>query len=398
MLNITSLNLADNYLTGSIPSNLSRLFRLETLGATAFQQFSLDAVTRATDDWAQANLLGSGGYGDVYKGVSPLDGTTLWAVKRAKVITNDFTREVTQMSTKHHPNLVRLLGFAVGGDVRTRVENVLVYEFIPNGDLEWWLGPDAPTPLTLQQRLDILVGAAYGLEYLHMFRIVHRDIKPANIMLDNNMQSKVADFGLVREGDSTSMASTRVMGTVGYVDPAYTRTHNTTTATDLYSFGVLMLVVLSGRGAVITEAKQGDGPAHHHEDREPTTIIQWASELLSAGNASTVRDPRMAAPEDIVSRLAQLAISCTAMPTASRPSMLRVAQDLEALRAEVGGGVKTAPGAARVDAKILSDKMERTIDEDLELLNLAFQEEEGKATADMNVSAAAAAAAAQSIR
>ncbi|CAI7893824.1 unnamed protein product [Closterium sp. NIES-53] len=251
-------------------------------GATAFQQFSLDAVTRATDDWAQANLLGSGGYGDVYKGVSPLDGTTLWAVKRAKVITNDFTREVTQMSTKHHPNLVRLLGFAVGGDVRTRVENVLVYEFIPNGDLEWWLGPDAPTPLTLQQRLDILVGAAYGLEYLHMFRIVHRDIKPANIMLDNNMQSKVADFGLVREGDSTSMASTRVMGTVGYVDPAYTRTHNTTTATDLYSFGVLMLVVLSGRGAVITEAKQGDGPAHHHEDREPTTIIQWVCVCVCA--------------------------------------------------------------------------------------------------------------------
>ncbi|CAI7920941.1 unnamed protein product, partial [Closterium sp. NIES-54] len=102
----------------------------------ACQQLPLDVVMRATSDWATANLLGSGGYGDVYKGVSPLDGTTLWAVKRAKIITNDFHKEVAQMSTMHHPNLVRLLGFAVGGDVHTRVENVLVYEFIPNGDLE----------------------------------------------------------------------------------------------------------------------------------------------------------------------------------------------------------------------------------------------------------------------
>ncbi|CAI5513439.1 unnamed protein product, partial [Closterium sp. Naga37s-1] len=97
-----------------------------------------------------------------------------------------------------------------------------------------------------------------------------------------------------------------------------------------------------------------------------------ASDLLSAGKSSSLGDSRMAAPEDIVTRVAKLAISCTAMPTASRPSMLRVAQDLEALRAEVGGGVKSAPGAARVDANIVTDKVERTIDEDLELLNLEF--------------------------
>ncbi|CAI5513440.1 unnamed protein product [Closterium sp. Naga37s-1] len=346
--------------------------------STAFQQFPLEMVTRATNDWAEANLLGSGGYGDVYKGVSPLDGTTLWAVKRAKVITNDFQREVTQMSTKHHPNLVRLLGFAVGGDVLTRVENVLIYEFIANGDLERWMGPDAPTPLTLQQRLDILLGTARGLEYLHSFGIIHRDIKPANILINSNMQPKVADFGLVRGGDGT-MASTRVLGTVGYVDPAYTRTHNTTTATDVYSFGVLMLVVLSGRGAiVVTEAKEGDDPAHQPD---PTTIVQWASELLSGGKASSLGDSRMAAPEDIVTRIAKLAISCTAMPTASRPSMSQVAQDLEALQAEVGGGAKSASGAARVDEKIASGKPERTIDEDLELLNQQLLQEEGEATA-----------------
>ncbi|CAI5493434.1 unnamed protein product [Closterium sp. Naga37s-1] len=339
---------------------------------TACQQFPLDAVTRATSDWATANLLGAGSFGDVYKGVSPLDGRTLCAVKRAKVITSDFKREVAQMATKHHPNLVRLLGFAVGGDVHTRVENVLVYEFVAKGDLEHWMGSDAPTPLTLQQRLDILVGAARGVEYLHSFGIVHRDIKPANILLDAHMQPKVADFGLVRGGEGTTMGSTRVMGTVGYVDPAYTRTHTTTTATDLYSFGVLMLTVLSGRAAVITEAKEGDGPGHVHEDREPTTIIQWASELLAAEKAWSVGDARMAAPEAIITHIAQLAISCTAMPTASRPSMSQVAQHLEAMRAELGGGVASASGAEIVDSMIESDKLERTIDEDLELLNAQF--------------------------
>ncbi|CAI6000133.1 unnamed protein product [Closterium sp. NIES-65] len=129
---------------------------------------------------------------------------------------------VAQMATKHHPNLVRLLGFAVGGDVNTRVENVLIYEFVANGDLQQWIGQDAPTSLTLLQRVNILLGVARGLEYLHSFGIVHRDIKPANILIDAHMQAKVADFGLVREGDSTPMGYTRVLGTVGCDADVYT--------------------------------------------------------------------------------------------------------------------------------------------------------------------------------
>ncbi|GJP29542.1 hypothetical protein CLOM_g17129 [Closterium sp. NIES-68] len=345
---------------------------------TACQQFPLDVVTTATGDWAECNLLGSGGFGEVYKGVSPLDGTTLWAVKRAKSITTDFRREVGQMASKHHPNLVRLLGFAVGGDVNTRVENVLVYEFIANGDLKRWMGPDAPAVLTLQQRLDILVGVARGLEYLHKFGMVHRDIKPPNILIDENMQPKVADFGLVRAGDVTGLHSTRLLGTVGYMDPAYIRTHNATTATDLYSFGILMLVMLSGREAVITtKHKQDDGSnchADHNED--PITILQWATELMSESKVSSLGDPRMAAvPEAIISGLVQLAVGCTAMPTASRPSMSQVAQDLEALRAGVGGGDARAEGAALVDEKMVGASPVRTMDEDLALLEWEFTEE-----------------------
>ncbi|GJP74243.1 hypothetical protein CLOP_g4859 [Closterium sp. NIES-67] len=337
----------------------------------SFQQLPLHVVVRATGDWANDNLLGSGGYGDVYKGVSPYDGATLWAVKRAKVITCDFRREVAQMASKHHPNLVRLLGFAVGGDVNTRVENVLVYEFIANGDLERWMGPDAPAVLTLQQRLDILIGTASGLEYLHSFGMVHRDIKPANILIDDDMQPKVADFGLVREGDGTGMLSTRVLGTVGYMDPAYCLTRNATTATDVYSFGILMLVMLSGQQAIITKLKHDNGldtPA----ESERIKIIDWASKLMSEGNESSLRDPRMAAPDGIILRLAQLAVSCTAMPTASRPSMSRVAHDLEALRAEVGSGDARAAAAARVDEMMVEVRPVRTIDQELELLEKRF--------------------------
>ncbi|CAI5487578.1 unnamed protein product [Closterium sp. Naga37s-1] len=104
------------------------------------KEYPLKLVLKATNNWSQDNLLGSGGYGDVYRGVSLLDACTPWAVKRAKVLTNDFQKEVCQMSSKHHPHLVRLLGFAMGGNVRSKIEQVLIYELMPNGDLDKWMG------------------------------------------------------------------------------------------------------------------------------------------------------------------------------------------------------------------------------------------------------------------
>ncbi|CAI7770093.1 unnamed protein product [Closterium sp. NIES-54] len=98
------------------------------------------------------------------------------------------------MADKRHPNLVRLLGFCIGGDLNTRPEQVLIYEFVSNGDLTRWIGPHAPYRLSLQQRLDILIGAARGLEYLHSFGIVHRDIKPANILITTDMQASHPTF------------------------------------------------------------------------------------------------------------------------------------------------------------------------------------------------------------
>ncbi|CAI5964653.1 unnamed protein product [Closterium sp. NIES-64] len=118
------------------------------------------------------------------------------------------------------------------------MEQILVYELMPNGDLASWIGPGISNPLSLRQRLDILIGVAKGLQYLHDFNIVHRDIKPANILLDGKMQAKVADFGLVKLCGSTSMCSslpsTRVVGTLGYVDPEYYDSQKASPATDVY--------------------------------------------------------------------------------------------------------------------------------------------------------------------
>ncbi|CAI5527885.1 unnamed protein product, partial [Closterium sp. Naga37s-1] len=112
-----------------------------TLAGLKSAELSLAEVEAATNNWSVENQLGSGAFGDVYKGVSPRDGVTDWAVKRAKLLVVDFQRELQQMADKNHPNIVRLLGFAVGGDMRTRPEQVLIYEFVSNGDLEKWLDP-----------------------------------------------------------------------------------------------------------------------------------------------------------------------------------------------------------------------------------------------------------------
>ncbi|GJP78356.1 hypothetical protein CLOP_g8670, partial [Closterium sp. NIES-67] len=307
-----------------------------SVAASHCTEYSLEEVMAATSNWSDGNLLKSGTFGDVYKGVSPRDGTTLWAVKRAKLLVADFQREVRQMAGKNHPNIVRLLGFALGGDMRTRPEQVLIYEIVPNGDLEKWISTQAPFHLSLKQQLDILIGVARGFDYLHSFNLVHRDMKPANILLGADMQAKIADFGLVRVEEGTEVGTTRVMGTPGYVDPIYSRTSKATRATDVYSFGVLMLVVLTGRSPTST----ADGENSH--------ILAWVEACLASDSPTRLKDLGMEAPDDAVLRLAQLALSCTVERTASRPSMAGIANELQDIRNEVVGKEELS-AAVKVD-------------------------------------------------
>ncbi|CAI7738744.1 unnamed protein product [Closterium sp. NIES-53] len=304
-------------------------------------EYSLEEVLTATSNWASDNQLRSGAFGDVYKGVSPRDGTTPWAVKRAKLLDADFQREVRHMADKNHPDVVRLLGFAIGGGIRTQLEHVLIYEFVSNGSLEKLIKTEAPFRLSLKQQLDILIGAAHGLAYLHSFGLVHRDIKPANILLTQNMQAKVAEFGLVTAEEGMTTGTTRVMGTPGYVDPIYTQRSKATRASDVYSFGVLMLVVLTGRRPLSTI----DGESVH--------ILAWVEECISSSNPDRLKELLMSmdAPDDAVLRLAQLTLSCTVQRIASRPTMAEISNELQGIRNEVVGRVELS-AAVKVDALV----------------------------------------------
>ncbi|CAI7813398.1 unnamed protein product [Closterium sp. NIES-54] len=380
--------------------------------AQVCQEYSLAAVVKSTNGWSEANLLGAGAYGDVYRAVSPTDGTTPWAVKRAKIITNDFDTEVCEMATKHHPNLVRLLGFSIGITDKTRVEQILIYELMPNGDLSHWIGkgvhtsPDrggiplhsghlptskalpspplrscsvcaaeAATPLSFEQRLHVLVGAARGFEYLHSFPIIHRDIKPANILLDQNMQAKISDFGLVRKGDGNSVQSTRVVGTPGYVDPSYSASNRATTATDVYSFGIVILEVMTGRQAIEESlAIVSDEEATQSKNilASVTQQLAQSGDVLGPG----LKDPRMDAQDDLVLKVLQLALRCTAKRSATRPGMGVIAAELEGVLAELIGSKRNA-AAEEVDKQILDLTPSADIEKQLARLDAAFDDSEG---------------------
>ncbi|GJP66114.1 hypothetical protein CLOP_g23031 [Closterium sp. NIES-67] len=318
------------------------------------RRYTLEQVKKATRGWVDANHIGTGGYGEVYRGVCPFDDSVVWAVKRAKILTNDFKREVEEMASKSHPHLVRLLGYCVDMDMATEHhEQIVIYEFCSNGDLEKYLSGGAREgELTLQQRMEVLVGVARGLEYLHQFDIVHRDIKPANVLLDANMQAKVSDFGLVRMTEGTTVNPTRVVGTPGYVDPAYSRTNKATPMADVHSYGVMLLEVITLKP--VTLSLNGS----------LCNIKDWIRPFVEEGNVSAFKDPLL--PEtsnDLILTLARIGLECTALPTSSRPSMADVAQRIEALRREHFGRRSGAGGSGRDDADV--DQRMAKIDQEM---------------------------------
>ncbi|CAI6007064.1 unnamed protein product [Closterium sp. NIES-64] len=239
---------------------------------------------------------------------------------------------VADLSRLKHPALVPLLGYCIDYNEETlQMEQIIVSQFMPNGDLSQWTMPGAK-PMSLRVRLAVLVDVADGLSFLHNRRIAHRDVKPANVLLDADMRAKVADFGFMRKMEATEVNTTRVMGTPGYVDPEYLQTRLATTATDVYSFGVLLLEMLTGREPMLSI----DGSQSHIRD--------WAAAELSSGDISSIIDPRMVSPAasgasivhaDVMKSLASLALACTAMPAASRPPMAKLHSQLKQLHEEV---------------------------------------------------------------
>nr|XP_043611966.1 probable receptor-like protein kinase At5g38990 [Erigeron canadensis] len=216
-------------------------------------RISLQDLKSATNDFAETNCIGRGGFGKVYKGEIFLSGVlNAVAIKRLDRTfgqgTPEFWKEVLFLSQYKHENLVSLLGFCDENG-----ENLLVYKYLSNRSLDLYLNS---VNLSLSQRLVICVEAAMGLQYLHeplegsQQRVLHRDIKSANILLDHNWRAKIADFGLSKLSPANqqfSFAYSGVVGTMGYCDPVYAQKGFLTKESDVYSFGVVLFEVLCGR-------------------------------------------------------------------------------------------------------------------------------------------------------
>ncbi|KAM0881338.1 hypothetical protein ACQ4PT_033019 [Festuca glaucescens] len=294
------------------------------------KQMSIKEIYTATENLHLSNIIGQGIAGKVYKGML----ANGWYVAVKHIIKNEhaetFLREVTSLSHVRHPNLVSLRGYCDGQD-----ECFLVYELCVNGNLsEWLFGKDKN--LSWIQRLQIALGSACGLWFLHIYPegcIVHRDIKPTNILLGADMEPKLADFGLSRCMDiGVSHVSSEVRGTFGYVDPEYRHSHRVHAAGDVYSFGMVLLQLLSGKRTINIQ-----------NTTKPISLDKMASMLIREGNVLEFADPRLNGEysEEAFDLSLKLALSCTGHKQ-QRPSMEQVVSRLEkALEISMGDDDKS---------------------------------------------------------
>ncbi|KAJ7981885.1 putative Kinase [Quillaja saponaria] len=285
--------------------------------------FTLRQIKAATNNFDVANKIGEGGFGPVYKGFFS-DGTII-AVKqlsaKSKQGNREFINEIGMISALQHPHLVKLYGCCVEGD-----QLLLVYEYMQNNSLARVLfGPEeSQLKLDWLSRHKICVGIARGLAYLHeesRLKIVHRDIKAANVLLDEDLNPKISDFGLAKlyEEDNTHI-STRIAGTYGYMVPEYAMHGYLTEKADVYSFGIVALEIVSGRSNTT-----------HCSQEESFYLLDWARLLKEKGSVLELVDPMLVSDfnKEQVMVMINVALLCANVSQAVRPTMSSVVRMLE---------------------------------------------------------------------
>ncbi|KAL5727267.1 hypothetical protein ACHQM5_000483 [Ranunculus cassubicifolius] len=285
-------------------------------------KISFADVQYATNDFDESHVIGSGGFGKVYKGV--LRDNTNVAVKRSHPGSgqglSEFTSEITVLSRIRHRHLVSLVGYC-----EENGEMILVYELMEKGALRDHLYGSTLPHLSWTQRLEILIGAAKGLHYLHTGSaqgIIHRDVKSTNILLDKNNVAKVADFGLSRSGPghNETHVSTVVKGSFGYLDPEYFKRLQLTDKSDVYSFGVVLLEVICARPAIDSSLT-----------RDEVNLAEWALQWQKKGLLEQVIDPLLSGDikPNSLRKFGDTAEKCLAVYGADRPTMGDVLWSLE---------------------------------------------------------------------
>ncbi|CAN1328798.1 Probable LRR receptor-like serine/threonine-protein kinase RFK1 [Linum perenne] len=288
--------------------------------------FTLKQIRAATNNFDHVNKIGEGGFGPVYKGV--LNDGTLIAVKqlssKSRQGNREFLNEIGMISCLKHPNLVKLHGFCVEGD-----QLLVVYEYMVNNSLARVLFGECRenTELKLDwpTRFKICVGIAKGLAFLHeesVIKIVHRDIKATNVLLDQDLNPKISDFGLARldEEEEKTHVSTRVAGTIGYMAPEYALWGHLSYKADVYSFGVLMLEIVSGKN------NNNFMPSNNC-----VCLLDWACHLQQSGNLLPIIDEtlRSEVKKEQAQIMIKVGLLCTNASPNLRPTMSEVVSMLE---------------------------------------------------------------------
>ncbi|QHO52248.1 hypothetical protein HN51_021218 [Arachis hypogaea] len=289
----------------------------ETKDLTIFE------ILKATENFSQANIIGCGGFGLVYKATLP-NGITL-AIKKLSgdlgLMEREFKAEVEALSTAQHENLVALQGYCVHDGFR-----LLMYTYMENGSLDYWLHEkaDGASQLDWPTRLKIARGASCGLAYLHQIcepHIVHRDIKSSNILLDEKFEAHVADFGLSRLIlPYQTHVTTELVGTLGYIPPEYGQAWVATLRGDVYSFGVVMLELLTGRR-----------PVDVCKPKMSRELVAWVQQMRIEGKEDQVFDPLLRGKgyEAEMLQVLDVACMCVSHNPFKRPSIREVVEWLK---------------------------------------------------------------------
>lgn len=310
----SSISTADSHSSTSSSKNAKEI-------PITIQEFNYKDLESATNNFSDAKLLGRGSHGLVYKGI--LRGGRLVAIKKPSQRTenpNECDNEFDILSRLQSPRLVNLVGFTKNGS-RSQ-DRLLVVEFMSNGTLYDVLHLNSKL-LNWGRRIKLALQTAKAIDTLHSLNppVIHRDIKSANVLIDRNFNARLGDFGLaLRCVDDYKLRSTPPAGTMGYLDPGYVTPDNLSTKTDVFSFGILLLEIISGRKAIDVV-------------HSPPSIVDWAIPLIRKGNLLDIYDPRIAPPKDVSVRkqLAVVAAKCVRSCRERRPSMRDVVECLSEL-------------------------------------------------------------------
>ncbi|XP_031287519.1 serine/threonine-protein kinase PCRK1 [Pistacia vera] len=320
--------------------------------ANDLKVFSFAELKSATRGFSRALLIGEGGFGCVYRGVvrvsdhqeingadSKLDVAIKQLNRHGFQGHKEWINEVNFLGVVNHPNLVKLVGYCAEDDERG-MQRLLVYELMRNKSLEDHLLARVPTPLPWMARLKIAQDAARGLAYLHEemdFQLIFRDFKTSNVLLDEDYNAKLSDFGLARQGPPEGLGhvSTSVVGTVGYAAPEYVQTGRLTAKSDVWSFGVVLYELITGRRAV-----------ERNLPRTEQKLLDWVKPYVSDSKKfHLIVDSRLEEQYCIKSaqRLASLANKCLMKHPKSRPKMSEVVEILGNIISETSSQDEEAP-------------------------------------------------------